>query len=346
MYARYGSRGSQLVVVPFNQGSQQDVNGLVDYIYDAKNGLGWDLDYVVPFAAISENGRQIDGIDSKSELAHRVMLTNLHRLLGGVKSQKAAHGYETRPAQVLLPMSDNHGTFGSDGLYGESKLGLETLFNRWYSEDWADYLTICGAIIGWTRGTGLMSANNLIAEGVESFGIRTFSQQEMAFNLLGLMSPTVVDMCQVEPVFADLNGGMQFIPHLNETMKKLRKNLMDTSEIRKAVTSETALEHSTVSGPASQALYKKKTIAPRANIKFDFPPLPDWKKEIAPLNEKLKGMVDLEKVVVVTGYAEVGPWGNSRTRWEMEAYGEFSLEGCIEMAWIMRSLSWSIRASA
>ena len=46
-------------------------------------------------------------------------------------------------------------------------------------------------------------------------------------------------------------------------------------------------------------------------------------------------MVDLEKVVVVTGFAEVGPWGNSRTRWEMEAYGQFSLEGCIEMAWIM-----------
>ena len=40
-------------------------------------------------------------------------------------------------------------------------------------------------------------------------------------------------------------------------------------------------------------------------------------------------------MVVVTGFAEVGPWGNSRTRWEMEAYGKFSLEGCIEMAWIM-----------
>ena len=46
-------------------------------------------------------------------------------------------------------------------------------------------------------------------------------------------------------------------------------------------------------------------------------------------------MVDLEKVVVVTGFSEVGPWGNSRTRWEMEAYGQFSLEGCVEMAWMM-----------
>ncbi|KAH9897168.1 fatty acid synthase subunit alpha [Xylariomycetidae sp. FL2044] len=335
MYARYGARGSQLVVVPFNQGSKQDVEALVEYVYDTKKGLGWDLDYIIPFAAISENGRQIDAIDSKSELAHRIMLTNLLRLLGCVKSQKSERGFETRPAQVVLPLSPNHGTFGSDGLYSESKLGLETLFNRWHSEDWANYLTICGAVIGWTRGTGLMSGNNIVAEGVEKFGVRTFSQQEMAFNLLGLMSPDIVDICQHEPVFADLNGGLQFIPDLNDMMTKLRKDIMQTSEIRQAVTKETSLENKIVNGEDSEALYKKKVIEPRANIKFDFPPLPDWKQEIEPLNANLKGMVDLDKVVVVTGFAELGPWGNSRTRWEMEAYGEFSLEGCIEMAWIM-----------
>ena len=335
MYARNGSRGSQLVVVPFNQGSKQDVEALVNYVYDPKAGLGWDLDFIIPFAAISENGRQVDSIDSRSELAHRIMLTNLIRLLGCVKSQKAERGFETRPAQVVLPLSPNHGTFGNDGLYSESKLALETLFNRWYSESWAHYLTICGAVIGWTRGTGLMSGNNIVAEGVEAFGVRTFSQQEMAFNLLGLMSPAIVDLCQNEPVFADLNGGLQFIPNLNEAMTKLRKDIMETSEIRRAVTKESAIENTIVNGAESEVLYKKKTIEPRANIKFDFPPLPDWKTEIAPHHDTLKGMVDLEKVVVVAGFAEVGPWGNSRTRWEMEAYGEFSLEGCVEMAWIM-----------
>lgn len=335
MYARFGSRGSQLVVVPFNQGSKQDVEALIEYIYDPKNGLGWDLDYIVPFAAIPENGRQIDSIDSKSELAHRIMLTNLIRMLGCVKTQKAARGFETRPAQVMLPLSPNHGTFGNDGLYSESKLALETLFNRWHAEDWGNYLTICGAIIGWTRGTGLMSANNIVAEGVEKLGVRTFSQQEMAFNLLGLMAPAIVDLCQMEPVMADLNGGLQFIPNLNEVMTKLRKDIMETSEIRKAVSKENALDHTIINGADAEALHKSRKIEPRANIKFDFPPLPDWEKDIAPLNADLKGMVDLDKVVVVTGFAEVGPWGNSRTRWEMEAYGQFSLEGCIEMAWIM-----------
>ncbi|KAI9805515.1 MAG: hypothetical protein M1825_000766 [Sarcosagium campestre] len=335
MYARFGSRGSQLVVVPFNQGSKQDVEALVEYIYDTKAGLGWDLDFVVPFAAIPENGREIDSIDSKSELAHRIMLTNLLRMLGCVKAQKEQRGFETRPAQVVLPLSPNHGTFGNDGLYSESKLALETLFNRWHSESWGSFLTICGAVIGWTRGTGLMGGNNITAEGVERYGVRTFSQQEMAFNLLGLMAPNIVNLCQMEPVFADLNGGLQFIPQLKDVMAKLRSDIMETSEVRRAVTKETAIESSTVNGADHEALYKKVDVEPRANMKFEFPQLPDWQKDVEPLNAKLKGMVDLEKVVVVTGFAEVGPWGNSRTRWEMEAYGKFSLEGCIEMAWIM-----------
>jgi fatty acid synthase subunit alpha len=335
MYTRYGARGSQLIVVPFNQGSNQDVEALVEYIYDQKKGLGWDLDYIVPFAAIPENGREIDGIDSKSELAHRIMLTNLLRMLGAVKKQKQTYGYETRPAQVMLPLSPNHGTFGNDGLYSESKMSLETLFSRWHSESWGNYLTICGAVIGWTRGTGLMSANNIVAEGIEKYGVRTFSQQEMAFNILGLMAPPIVNLCQVEPVWADLNGGFQYIPNLKDLMADLRKELMETSDVRRAVIKENAIENKIVNGEASEALYKKAKIEPRANMKFDFPTLPDWDTEVKPLNEDLKGMVDLEKVVVVTGFAEVGPWGNSRTRWEMEAYGEFSLEGCVEMAWLM-----------
>jgi fatty acid synthase subunit alpha len=335
MYARYGARGSQLVVVPFNQGSVQDVNALIDYIYDEKKGLGWDLDYVVPFAAIPENGREIDSIDSKSELAHRIMLTNLLRMLGAIKAQKADRGFNTRPAQVILPLSPNHGTFGNDGLYSESKLALETLFNRWHSESWGNFLTICGAVIGWTRGTGLMGGNNIVAEGVEKYGVRTFSQQEMAFNLLGLMAPSIVNLCQQEPVFADLNGGLQFLPNLKELMTELRKDITETSEIRKAVTRETAIESKIINGEDHEALYRTVKVDKRANLKFDFPNLPDWKNEVEPLNAELKGMVDLEKVVVVTGFSEVGPWGNSRTRWEMEANGEFSLEGCVEMAWIM-----------
>ncbi|KAE8217655.1 hypothetical protein CF319_g8303 [Tilletia indica] len=68
IYQEVGARGSTLTVVPLNAGSRQDVDSLVDYIYDT---MQLDFDFVLPFAAILENGRQIDGIDDKSELAHR-----------------------------------------------------------------------------------------------------------------------------------------------------------------------------------------------------------------------------------------------------------------------------------
>ena len=333
MYSRFGSTGSVLTVVPFNQGSKKDVEALVEYIYNdpKKGGLGWDLDVIIPFAAIPENGNGLDNIDSKSELAHRIMLTNLLRLLGSVKSKKVS---ETRPAQVILPLSPNHGTFGFDGLYSESKISLETLFNRWYSEDWGQKLTVCGAIIGWTRGTGLMSANNIIAEGIEKMGVRTFSQKEMAFNILGLLTPAITQLCQEEPVMADLNGGLQFIDNLKDFTTKLRTDLLESSEIRRAVAIEQGIEQKIVNGPQVDANYTKVEVEPRANLKFEFPTLKLY-EEIKKLSPDLEGMLDLESTVAVTGFSEVSPWGNARTRWEMEANGEFSLEGAIEMAWIM-----------
>ncbi|KAG1038732.1 hypothetical protein G6F43_012646 [Rhizopus delemar] len=332
IYETYGSKGSELVLVPFNQGSKLDVDALVEYIYDPK-GLNWDLDFVIPFAAIPENGREIDSIDSKSELAHRIMLTNLLRMLGNVKTHKQKIGSDTRPAQVILPLSPNHGTFGADGLYGESKISLETLFNRWYSESWSNYLLIAGAVIGWTRGTGLMSANNMVAEGIEALGTRTFSSIEMSFNILGLMHPSIVELCQIEPVWADLNGGLQFVTNLQEVSAKLRKEIRETAEIRRAIDAENALDFKIVFGEEAERKHKPHKITPRANMKFDFPTLKSY-ESLKHLSH-LKGMLDLEQVIVVTGFGEVSPWGNARTRWEMEAYGEFSLEGCIEMAWIM-----------
>ena len=333
MYASHGARGSQLVLVSFNQGSKQDVEELVDYIY-SDSGLNWDLDYILPFAAVSENGNEIDSIDSKSELAHRLMLTNVLRLLGSVKKQKLSRGYNTRPSQIILPLSPNHGTFGSDGLYSESKMALETLFNKWHSEDWSEYMTVCGANIGWTRGTGLMSGNNIVAEEIESLGSRTFSQNEMAFNILGLMSPSIAQLCEAEPVYADLTGSINSVPDLKAVTTRIRKDIMDKSDIRKALHLEMNRETNAVDGNDAPSFYHQFQIKPRANLTFQFPQPLDYQSDIAPLHD-LKGMVDLDKVVVITGFSELGPWGNARTRWEMEAFGKFSLEGCIELAWIM-----------
>jgi len=310
--------------------SKQDVEALVDYIYST---LQIDLDYIIPFAALPENGREIDNLDDKSELAHRLMLTNLLRLLGAVKVKKAARSFVTRPTQVVLPLSPNHGIFGNDGLYSESKISLETLFNRWSAESWGEYLCIAGAVIGWTRGTGLMSATNFVAEGLEKLGVRTFSAKEMAFNILGLMHPLLFDITQIEPIWADLNGGMDRVAGLAEVMTGIRIDINRVAELRKAITLDNNADFRITNGDAAERLHQKVAIAPRANFQFDFPKIegPDVLAELS----HLRGLVDLEKVIVCTGFAEVGPWGSSRTRWEMEAKGEFTIEGCIEMAWMM-----------
>ncbi|KAE9399788.1 fatty acid synthase [Gymnopus androsaceus JB14] len=330
IFQTFGSRGSALTVVPFNQGSKQDVEALVDYIYTT---LGMDLDFILPFAGIPENGREIDGIDDKSELAHRIMLTNLLRILGAVKGKKASRQFLTRPTQVILPLSPNHGLFGNDGLYSESKISLETLFQRWASESWGEYLCLAGAVIGWTRGTTLMGPTNIVAHELESYGVRTFSAKEMAFNILGLMHPLLFSITQVEPIWADLNGGMDRLPDLAEITTRIRSSLMKKSDLRRAIARDNAADYKILNGVDAERLIQTVDVLPRANFRFNFPDL-ETQETLVDVT-KLRGLIDLEKVMVVTGSGEVGPWGSSRTRWEMEARGEFTIEGAIEMAWIM-----------
>ena len=202
-YEEHGSKHSRLICPPCNCASAQDVRSVVDYVM---GDLGLDLDFVIPFSAASEVGRTISEIDGHSDMAHRMMLANVIRMIGRVKEHKARMGIVTRPAMVLLPCSPNHGVFGSDGLYAESKLGLEALYNKWHSEGWQDYIVLALASIGWTRSQ-LMMQNNIIAPDIERLGCQTFTTEEMAYNLLGLLHPKLVERACDEPLFADLTGG-------------------------------------------------------------------------------------------------------------------------------------------
>lgn len=332
LYQQHGAKGSTLTVFPFNGGSQADTRNLIDHIYSTdKGGLALDLDFVVPFAALSENGRSIDNIDDKSELAHRIMTTNVLRLLGVIKEHKSKRGITTRPVVALLPLSPNHGLFGYDGLYAESKLGLEALVNKRASEDWADYVNVMGAVIGWTRGTGLMAGNNMTAADVETHGCRTFSTAEMAFNLFALVHHHMITLSNDAALVVDLGGGFAAVPNLNDVVGAIRRDVLARAALTKAVHTEALLEREAHPQAAPG------TRAPTARAVFNmegsaFPVLPT-PAELQPL-EHLRGMVDLTQTVVAVGLGEVGPWGSARTRWEMEADGQFSLEGCIEMAWL------------
>ncbi|KAG2114587.1 uncharacterized protein F5147DRAFT_769896 [Suillus discolor] len=63
------------------------------------------LDCIPLFTAVPENDHEIDGLDDKSELAHRIMLVSI---LGAAKNKKTRH-FITRPIQAILSLSANHG---------------------------------------------------------------------------------------------------------------------------------------------------------------------------------------------------------------------------------------------
>lgn len=331
VFQHCGARGSLLRVVPFNQGSLQDVEALINYIYHT---LLLDVDVLVPFAAIAEEGTTIAELRDKSELAHRIMMTNVIRLVGAVQQAKAVRQIVTNPVVVILPLSPNHGLFGFDGLYAESKMSLESLLFKRDSENWGDYVNLFGAVIGWTRGTGLMAGNDMTSPAVEAQGCLTFSTAEMGFLLAALLHPSVRELADNSAVLCDLSGGFSRVTRLHEVVSAFRNEMQACSAARKR------------EREAAGAIYTPVdhffSVITRARYDYTGTRCPPVLAATAMAAlPKLEGMVDLSEVVVVAGFGEIGPWGSSRTRWEMEAHGEFSLEGCIELAWYTGLITFS-----
>lgn len=335
LYEEYGARGSELHLAPFNQASSRDCERLIDHVYDIK-GLGKDIDAIIPFAAAPEGGVEMNEVGAASELAHRLMLINVYRLLGRIVKNKRDLNIDCNPAQVLLPLSPNHGIFGGDGLYPESKLGLEALLSRVKSESWSEEMSVCGVRIGWTRSTGLMAANDIVAESVEKQGVLTFSAPEMAFNMAMLLTPEFRDLCEDGPVHADFGGrlGTQG-DNFSDLLASSRQEISLASNILKAVRLQDDLEQAATT---SESQPTNSPLKRKAMLRVGFPHLPKPAKERESLVTSLKNPAD---TVVVVGFSELGPWGNARTRWEMEHQGRLSTEGYVEMAWLMNLISHS-----
>jgi fatty acid synthase subunit alpha len=179
-----------------------------------------------------------------------------------------------------------------------------------------------------------MIAASLVSQDLESYGVRTFSAKEMAFNSLGLMHPLLFSITQIEPIWADLNGGMDRLPDLADITPRIRSEILKKSDSRRAIARDNAADFKVIDGDEAERVLQTVYVTPRANSNFDFPTLPS--AEALQGLSNFRGLIDLDKVIVNTGFAEVGPWGSSRTRWEMEVRGDFTLEGWVEkMAWIV-----------
>jgi fatty acid synthase subunit beta len=71
-------------------------------------------------------------------------------------------------------------------------------------------------------------------------------------------------------------------------------------------------------------------ITPCTNFYFEFPECPEA-HTLKSLSQS-HDIIDLDKVIIISSFGEVGPWGSSHIQWEMEARGHLTLKGCIEMA--------------
>eukprot|EP00403_Amphidinium_massartii_P037865 CAMPEP_0178444832 /NCGR_PEP_ID=MMETSP0689_2-20121128/39770_1 /TAXON_ID=160604 /ORGANISM="Amphidinium massartii, Strain CS-259" /LENGTH=1181 /DNA_ID=CAMNT_0020069195 /DNA_START=184 /DNA_END=3731 /DNA_ORIENTATION=+ len=337
LWGSYCGEGARLIVIPFNKACVVDVNGIIAYIY---NTLALDIDYFFPFAALPEKGRGIDNIDDFSELSHRVMLTNTIRMTGEIFKKKKEAKAKGKITQVVMPMSPNHGVFGFDGLYAESKLGLESFFEKWHSENLKEHIAIVGATMGWVRGTNLMMANNIVSEAMEETGCHTFTAAEMAFNLVGLLHPDVCRVSEMTPLHAVLTGKMETIYDLAGITGRTRAMLNKKSATVKRVKADASLDAMVEkAGTVAQAEKRKKEalVQPRP---FTLYPARRTGSKLPSAERRanlvrLRGMVDPSSTVCITGFGEVNPWGDAWTRWEMERDGEFSIEGCVLMAWML-----------
>ncbi|OBI94602.1 type I polyketide synthase, partial [Mycobacterium sp. 1465703.0] len=324
LYRDHARYGAALWVVAANMASYSDIDALVEWVgTEQTESLGPQSIHVkdaqtptllFPFAAPRVAG-DLSEAGSRSEMEMKVLLWAVQRLIGGLSKIGAERDIASR-LHVVLPGSPNRGMFGGDGAYGEAKSALDALVSRWHAESsWAARVSLAHALIGWTRGTGLMGHNDAIVDAVEEAGVTTYSTDEMAAMLL--------DLCDVEskvaaagaPIKADLTGGLA---EANLDMAEL------AAKAREQATS--------ASDDDAAALEGEGTIAalPSPPRGFTPAPAPEW----ADLD------VDPADLVVIVGGAELGPYGSSRTRFEMEVDNELSAAGVLELAWTTGLIRW------
>src|SRR6266567_2926601 len=154
----------------------------------------------------------------------RVLLWSVERLIGGLSAIGADHDVDAK-LHVVLPGSPNRGMFGGDGAYGEAKSALDAVVSRWKAESsWAQRVSLAHALIGWTKGTGLMGHNDAIVGAVEEAGVTTYTTDEMATMLLNLCDIESKVAAAREPLQADLTGGLADVElDLSELAAKARE---------------------------------------------------------------------------------------------------------------------------
>ncbi|WP_051499986.1 type I polyketide synthase [Nocardia sp. BMG51109] len=319
LYRDHARGGAALWVVPANLASYRDVDALIEWIANPRvrsaGGTSqvikpaWTPTLLLPFAAPRVSG-DLSEAGARAETEMRLLLWTVERLVGGLSRIGADRDVDAK-LHVLLPGSPNRGVFGGDGAYGESKAALDAVVAKWRSErTWSRRVTLVHALIGWVRGTGLMSHNDPLAAAVEDLGVRTWSAEEMAAELLAHCSAEARTAAATGPRHVDLTGGLAGVE-------------LDLSALATAATGDTRPGADREPEPVVAALPSPPVAGPT-------PRIAEW------------GTVttDLADMVVIVGAGELGPYGSARTRFEMEVSDRLSAAGVLELAWTTGLVTW------
>ncbi|GAA4751117.1 fatty acid synthase subunit beta domain-containing protein [Gordonia alkaliphila] len=321
LYREHAATGAALWVVPANMASYTDVDALTEWLgSEQTENLGASTAVVkpvlrpsllFPFAAPRVAGDLTDA-GARAELEMKVLLWSVERLIGGLSAIGADHDINGR-LHVVLPGSPNRGMFGGDGAYGESKAALDALVTRWGAEDsWNGRTSLAHALIGWVRGTGLMGGNDVMVDAIEAAGVRTWSTEEMAANLVDLCTRAARTQAQTAPLLADFTAGLD---GASLDMKALAEQAQAAADrVDEAPAEAEVTQVAALSAPA------------RAELGHRI----DW----AELDTRP------EDLVVIVGAGEVGPYGSARTRFEMEVDEKLSAAGVLELAWSIGLVQW------
>ncbi|MEE2788219.1 MAG: fatty acid synthase subunit beta domain-containing protein, partial [Myxococcota bacterium] len=314
LYRRHAARGAELHVVPFNQGDLTDIDALCEWLvrsdFETRGAqrvelkTPWLPTLCFPFGAVPAEGDPTT-LDAEIAATLTVNLIGVEKLIGSLAREVGQRGQESPRVHVVLPLSPNHGQMGRDGLYAESKIGLETLLLRWEAEfdRWGRYTTLCGARIGWVRGTGLMHGLDRVYQTIEQeLGIETYTPTQMADMILAHCTSEARQTANSAPQLADLTGGFGQGAGLRDLIGQALATATGRSE------GESAPDRKAI-----PALF------------YDFPVLPDT-----------SGTADISPsdVVAIVGFGEVGPFGNARIRWVAENEADLSMEAAVELAWL------------
>jgi fatty acid synthase len=313
--------GAKLWVVPANMASYTDIDSLVSWVgTEQTESLGPQSIHLkdaqsptllFPFAAPRVAG-DLSEAGSRAEMEMKVLLWAVQRLIAGLSHVGAERDIAAR-LHVVLPGSPNRGMFGGDGAYGEAKSALDALVTRWKAESsWAQRVSLAHALIGWTKGTGLMGHNDAIVGAVEEAGVQTYTTDEMAGMLLALCNVESKVAAAREPLQVDLTGGLAEVE-------------LDMAELAARAREEMVAE--TVRESDDEGAVRALPSPPRG---YQAAPPPAW--------DDLD--VDPADLVVIVGGAEIGPYGSSRTRFEMEVDNELSAAGVLELAWTTGLVKW------